>query len=94
MQFELRDSEEPYPVNLTLDPEKLRFRTFSEEEEKLAIVMSTVQGKNGDATKKEQLAQIRDVLPQVKNNEAERLLAKARSRAAKVTEGDGNGDTQ
>ena len=81
IQFELRDAEEPHPLNLALDPETLRFRMYSEEEEKLAITLGVVDTSTSSGTsKKEVVAELKDRLGTTKS-EAERLISKARAKS-------------
>ncbi len=86
VSFELRDAEEPSPIDLSLDKEHLRFRDFSEEDSKVAITLGIIDENQND--RKEQLELIRERLGTTKM-EAQRLVAKAKK--ARHEEKNGNG---
>lgn len=76
VNFELRDAEEPDPIEMNLDSELLRFVPFSEDNDKIAVAIGLVSEKP-EASKDEIIEEIREQVGGTKVK-AERLLKKAR----------------
>jgi len=74
--FELRDAEEPEPIDLSLNTETLRFHPFSDDDDKLGLALEVVSA-NPEGSKEELIDDIQEKTGGGKVK-AERLLKRAR----------------